>query len=403
MPHRSAERGAELNLLASAIVILLGIGGAVWQRHVIAVFLLENVYLNALITTVFAVGVGYAGYWLARLKREFESLEKARVRFLDADDQGFDEESIAFLAPSLAYERLNLYAEQQLSNRPADGDSHAEKMVMTLSLHAAVTRYIASLLVFLGLLGTFIGLLMAIGDIGNIIQGMRMSPSADTLTLLSELQSQLGGPLEGMGTAFSTSVFGLVTSLFMGFLHLQLSSAQTRFLARFEALDASLFQSVVPLSTPLLSAGLVSGDGGGLNETVARYIEGSQRQMKENLDRLGGIVERTEGMQANFREVLTTIGAEIETTNTAISRLSTNQDLIREALGKMVDLGRSTDENQRLLLAEFKTASETIARSAATQQTMQANDREFHDDMLRVLRQESGAWRKASGDGGKDG
>ncbi len=264
MPHRSAERGVELNLLASAIVIFLGLVGAIWQRHVIAVFLLENVYLNALITSVFAVGVGYAGYWLANLKREFESLEEARVRFLDADDEGFNEESIAFLESSMVHERLNLYSEQQRGGRATDGDSHAEKMVMTLSLHAAVTRYIASLLVFLGLLGTFIGLLMAIGDIGGIIQSMQMNATADTLTLLSQLQKQLGGPLEGMGTAFSTSVFGLVTSLFMGFLHLQLSSAQTRFLARFEAIDASLFQSITPPSAPLLAVSAGSGDGGGL-------------------------------------------------------------------------------------------------------------------------------------------
>ena len=60
--------------------------------------------------------------------------------------------------------------------------------------------------------------------------------------------------------------------------------------------------------------------------------------MKENLDRLTGVVERTESMQANFRDVMVTLGKEIEVTNTAISRLAANQDLIRESAGRQVDM-----------------------------------------------------------------
>jgi hypothetical protein len=398
MSNTSSERGARANMLAAGLVLLLGLAGAVWKRQVILGFYNENPFLNTLISSVFAIGVGYAGYWLLRLQREFGVLEAARAKFASPGGaRAPNAAGIGPMAPSLIHERLSLYLEQIGRSQAPDGGSHADKISMTLSLHTGVTRYIAGLLVFLGLLGTFIGLLMSIGSIGSIIESMPTDPTDDAVTFLSNLQTQIGGPLEGMGTAFSTSVFGLVGSLFMGFLHLQLASAQTRFIARFEALDTSLFLPVfnaqAGVALPVRSQG---GGGAGIDETIARYIEASQRQLKENLDRLGTIVERTEGMQANFRDVLTAIGGQIETTNNAIGRLSTNQDLIREAMGKMVDLARAGDENQRLMLAELTGAGETLARLSAVEHAVQIDNREFHDEMLRALRQESGAWQKAA-------
>ncbi len=91
-----------------------------------------------------------------------------------------------------------------------------------------ISRYFIGLLVFLGLLGTFWGLLITINSVGDVIVGLDMQGS-DFGTVFGELQSGLLTPLEGMGTAFSSSLLGLGGSLVLGFLDIQAGHAQNRF------------------------------------------------------------------------------------------------------------------------------------------------------------------------------
>lgn len=96
-----------------------------------------------------------------------------------------------------------------------------------------ISRYLIGLLVFLGLLGTFWGLLATIGSIGETIQSLDAG-SGDTNDILDSLKVGLKAPLDGMGTAFSSSLFGLAGSLILGFLDLQAGRAQTRFYTELE-------------------------------------------------------------------------------------------------------------------------------------------------------------------------
>ena len=91
-----------------------------------------------------------------------------------------------------------------------------------------ISRYIISLLIFLGLLGTFWGLLITISSVGNVIINLNIE-GGDFNKIFSELQAGLLKPLEGMGTAFSSSLFGLGGSLILGFLDIQAGHAQNRF------------------------------------------------------------------------------------------------------------------------------------------------------------------------------
>ena len=95
------------------------------------------------------------------------------------------------------------------------------------------SRYLVGLLVFLGLLGTFWGLIGTIGAISNVIQSL--DPSAgDSNDILGSLKAGLTAPLSGMGTAFSSSLLGLSGSLILGFLDLQAGRAQNRFYTQLE-------------------------------------------------------------------------------------------------------------------------------------------------------------------------
>jgi hypothetical protein len=90
------------------------------------------------------------------------------------------------------------------------------------------TRYLVGLLIFLGLLGTFWGLLQTVSTVGTTI-GTLDTNAADNVMLFDQLKEGLAGPLKGMGTAFSASMFGLAGSLILGFLDLQAGHAQSRF------------------------------------------------------------------------------------------------------------------------------------------------------------------------------
>ena len=89
-------------------------------------------------------------------------------------------------------------------------------------------RYLVGLLVFLGLLGTFWGLLETIQSVGNVINTLDTKQS-DSVLVFEELKQGLAAPLKGMGTAFSSSLMGLAGSLILGFLDLQASHAHNRF------------------------------------------------------------------------------------------------------------------------------------------------------------------------------
>lgn len=91
-----------------------------------------------------------------------------------------------------------------------------------------ITRYFISLLIFLGLLGTFWGLLGTINAVGQVIINLDMQQS-NFADVFASLQAGLLTPLEGMGTAFSSSLLGLGGSLLLGFLDIQAGHAQNRF------------------------------------------------------------------------------------------------------------------------------------------------------------------------------
>jgi hypothetical protein len=100
-----------------------------------------------------------------------------------------------------------------------------------------LNRYLIGLLVFLGLLGTFWGLLQTVHSISGVIDSMKTG--ADTTTMFDDLKSGLSAPIAGMSVSFTSSLFGLAGSLILGFLDLQAGQAQNRFYTELEDFLAS--------------------------------------------------------------------------------------------------------------------------------------------------------------------
>ena len=100
-----------------------------------------------------------------------------------------------------------------------------------------LNRYLTGLLVFLGLLGTFWGLLETVHSISGVIDSMKSGN--DSTVMFDDLKNGLSRPIAGMSVSFTSSLFGLAGSLILGFLDLQAGQAQNRFYTELEDFLAS--------------------------------------------------------------------------------------------------------------------------------------------------------------------
>ena len=200
-------------------VILCALVGVVLYRQILVAFL-ANPGLNALILGVLFIGIVLCFRQVIRLFPEVNWVNGFRL----ADPGLAVERPPVLLAPMAAI----------LGDRAGRMAISAQMMRSLLDSIAArldeardMARYMTGLLVFLGLLGTFWGLIDTVSSVGKVIENL--SVGGDAGNVFDALKEGLAAPLGGMGIAFSSSLFGLAGSLVLGFLDLQASQAQNRF------------------------------------------------------------------------------------------------------------------------------------------------------------------------------
>jgi hypothetical protein len=198
-------------------LILVGFAALILYKQIALAFS-RNPGLNSLIFFVLFVGIVLALRQVIRLFRE--------VRWVNALPRGLENE---VRQPILLWPIAML-----IGGRPVS------EALQTLTLRAVLdsigsrldeardtSRYLTGLLIFLGLLGTFWGLLTTVGSIGDILNSMQSG--GDAAVMFDNLKSNLARPLSGMSISFTSSLFGLAGSLVLGFLDLQAGQAQNRF------------------------------------------------------------------------------------------------------------------------------------------------------------------------------
>jgi hypothetical protein len=182
---------------------------------------LANPGLNGLIIGVLVVGVVYSFRQVLRLYPEINWVNNFRI-----SDPGLTvEKSPVLLAPMATMLRDRT---GQLSLATGAMRSLLDSVASRLEEQRETTRYLIGLLIFLGLLGTFWGLLETVSTVGATINSLDTN-AGESVMLFDQLKEGLAGPLRGMGIAFSSSMFGLAGSLIIGFLDLQAGHAQGRF------------------------------------------------------------------------------------------------------------------------------------------------------------------------------
>jgi hypothetical protein len=206
-------------------VILCALIAFVLQRQIINAFM-ANPWLNALIIGVLLIGIFLS---FARVLRLFP--EVAWVNSFRRADPGLavarEPTLLAPMAAMLGGDRVGRVAISAQTMR-----AFLDSLATRLDEQRDISRYLTGLLVFLGLLGTFWGLIETVGSVGTIINGLKVGGDADSV--FDALKEGLAAPLGGMGISFSSSLFGLAGSLILGFLDLQTSQAQNRFYTNLE-------------------------------------------------------------------------------------------------------------------------------------------------------------------------
>ena len=206
-------------------LILVGFVAAILYKQIVLAFN-GNPFLNSVIIAVLTIGIINAFRQVLQLYPEIRWVNSLRI----ADPGLAVERQPVLLAPM-----ANMLRDRRgvLSLNPQSMRSIIDSIGSRLDERRDTSRYLVNLLIFLGLLGTFFGLLETLQSVGKVISSLDVS-SSDSINVFQELKNGLQAPLSGMGTAFSASLFGLSGSLILGFLDLQTSQAQNRFYNEFE-------------------------------------------------------------------------------------------------------------------------------------------------------------------------
>lgn len=283
-----------------------------------------NAALNGLIIGVLLLGIIYIFRQVIGLMAEESWIESFR-----SNRPGFSvKEAPRLLAPMAAMlgDRQGRFSLSAMSLRSLlDGISSRLEESRDLS------RYLIGLLIFLGLLGTFWGLLQTIRSVGDVIGDLSVG-SGELTTVFSNLKAGLQAPLAGMGTAFSSSLFGLAGSLILGFLELQAGQAQNHFFNQLEDWLAT--------QTRLSSGTLPVAEGG--EQGVPAYVQALLEQTADSLENLQRTMERGEEGRANannnisnLTEKLSTLTDQMKTEQSLMMKLAETQLEIKPLLAQL--------------------------------------------------------------------
>ena len=201
------------------LIVILAI--AVFVYPVLQSAFLSNIYINLIIILSLFFGLGFCIYNLSQLQSNYASLASFNIH---KSPQTLTNKP--GVLKNLIYELSE--SDGHHTFRSSKVDKILENIDMSLSGIRETSRYLVGLLVFLGLLGTFWGLLLTIGSVGNVIGGLGIDDT-NVAGFFNSLKEGLNAPLQGMSVAFSSSLLGLAGSLILGFVDLQLGQAQGKF------------------------------------------------------------------------------------------------------------------------------------------------------------------------------
>ena len=281
---------------------------------------MANPALNGLIVGVLFIGILYNFSQVIRLYPEVTWIENFRDSVTNSEARARHAQSAMpkLLAPMAAM----VGARDRFALSTAAMRTLLDGIASRLDESRDTSRYTIGLLIFLGLLGTFWGLLGTVSSISDVIGTLSVN-GGEAGAIFAELKRGLQAPMEGMGTAFSSSLFGLAGSLVLGFLDLQANQAQNRFYNDLEEWLSTVTR---------LSSGAIGNDE---DQSVTTYVQALLEQTAESLENLQRTLTRGEESRIMVDGHLINVGDKLEILT---DHMRTQQSLMRNLAETQVEL-----------------------------------------------------------------
>src|SRR5437764_4747984 len=364
LEQRRMRRTRQFLLRMALFLVLVAAFAFALHRPLLAAFL-GNPAVNGVILGVLLAGIIYIFRQVMLLDPEVEWIENFRQRVANRDLTAPPAKAPRLVGPMAGM--LGARQDGRVSLSATSLQTLLDGIASRLDETRETSRYLIGVLVFLGLLGTFYGLLETVRSVGGVINAMNVS-SSDLARAFADLKAGLESPLHGMATAFSSSLFGLAGSLVLGFLDLQAGQAQNRFYNDLEEW----------LSTHTrLSSGSLAEAGEG---SVPAYLQALLEQTADSLESLQRLLTRSDENRitsnttlASLAERLGTIGEHMnagqgQMIRFAESSLGQNEAVrthLRAIEGYMARLNEELAEGRAQSVAELRNEIRLLARALA--------------------------------------
>jgi len=330
--------------LVAGLAALLG-------RSLVTAFM-GNPAVNGVILGILIAGIIYIFRQVLLLDPELDWI--ARFRNQQSGDDSLSERPPRLLGPMARM--LQAQKGRRVSLSASSLQALLDGISSRLNETRETSRYLIGVLIFLGLLGTFYGLLETVRSVGDVIGALNLG-AGDVARAFADLKSGLESPLQGMGTAFSASLFGLAGSLVLGFLDLQAGQAQNRFYNELEEwLSAYTRLSAGPLGD--------AGDG-----SVPAYIQALLEQTADSLENLQRILARSEEGRiaanttlASLSDRLGALGEQMKSGQILMVRLAENQLELKPSLSRLADAVENAIGHDDALRVHLRNIEAYIAR-----------------------------------------
>jgi len=349
-------------VLMVLVLVLTGLGSFVALPRVLPVFE-ANPWLNGFIFCVFVIGV-IATFW-----QVFQLIGSARwIEGFAAQTPGHEMTRAPSMLAPLATMLRSRGKRMQIASTSAR--SILDSVAQRIDEAREITRYIVSLLIFLGLLGTFYGLATTVPAVVDTIRSLAPQEGEEGIAVFNRLMTGLEAQLGGMGVAFASSLLGLAGSLVVGLLELFASHGQNRF-----------YRELEEWMSTITRVGFASGDGegGGEQDAVAHVLDHMAEQMDALQSMLGqsdmsrAMVDQKLGVLADSIERLTHRMSDQNPVQVALMRLAEGQERLIETLeSREVAPNEGLDAESRMRLRSIDVQMLRILEevSAGRQETM---------------------------------
>src|SRR5216684_4162284 len=310
-------------------LLLVAVLAAALGRPLANAFL-GNPGVNGVILLILLAGIVYIFRQVLLLDPEIDWIASFRYQQAGDEEARIDRPAPRLLAPMARM--LETRQGRRVSLSATSLQTLLDGIASRLAETRETSRYLIGVLIFLGLLGTFYGLLETVQSVSGVIGGLSAG-AGDAARAFEALKSRLAAPLSGMSTAFSASLFGLAGSLVLGFLDLQAGLAQNRFYNDLEEWLSSYTR---------LSGGALGGDAG--DASVPAFIQALLEQTADGLENLQRILGRGEESRitANtnllaLTERLGTLTDQMRAEQTLLLRLAEQQVELKPVLARLAE------------------------------------------------------------------